>query len=164
MLIKTSEGDKNVASAGVGGTGLGLGAGALGLALLQGANGGGILNGLLGGGNAPAQATQDSRIISALESKIAELTSEKYTDHAISMQRDRLEALNEKVIGYVIDIDKRVSSIETAAPLREQIVMDRITCCCNASNAAITALANTVAQVTRTVVPNTAVCPWEDPD
>lgn len=46
MQIKTESGDKSVASAGVGGSALGLSIGALGLLLLQNRNG---LNGLLGG-------------------------------------------------------------------------------------------------------------------
>ena len=48
MQIKTESGEKSVASAGVGGSALGLSIGALGLLLLQNRNG---LNGLLGGGD-----------------------------------------------------------------------------------------------------------------
>ena len=43
MIIRTSEGDKSVASGGVGGTALGLSIGALSLAALQGNNGNGYL-------------------------------------------------------------------------------------------------------------------------
>lgn len=154
MHIKTADGERSVASAGVGGAGLGLGIAGTALGLL---NGGGLnLGGLFGGGSAFGQ---DSRVISALESKIAKLEGEKYTDNAQLDLRDRIAALNEKVIGYVIDIDKRVSAIEVASPLREQLVQQQIACCCNSANAAIAALQQTVNNITKTVIPGTAVCP-----
>ena len=153
MHIKTADGERSVASAGVGGAGLGLGIAGTALGLL---NGGGLnLGGLFGGGG----YNQDSRVISALESKISKLESEKYTDDAQLDLRDRIAALNEKVIGYVIDIDKRVSAIEVAGPLREQLVQQQISCCCNSANAAIAALQQTVNNITKTVIPGTAVCP-----
>lgn len=154
MQIKTTEGEKSVASAGVGGAGLGLGIAGTALGLL---NGGAFnLGGLFNNG---ASYNNDSRIISALESKISKLESEKYTDDAQLDLRDRIASLNEKVIGYVIDIDKRLSAIEVAGPLREQLIQQQITCCCNSANAAITALQNTVNNITKTVIPGTAVCP-----
>ena len=154
MHIKTADGERSVASAGVGGAGLGLGIAGTALGLL---NGGSGLNlgGLFGGGG----YNQDSRVISALESKISKLEGEKYTDNAQLDLRDRIAALNEKVIGYVIDIDKRVSAIEVAGPLREQLVQQQISCCCNAANTAIAALQQTVSNITKTVIPGTAVCP-----
>lgn len=154
MQIKTADGERSVSSAGVGGAGLGLGIAGTALGLL---NGGGLnLGGLFGGGSV---AGHDTRVISALESKIAKLESEKYTDDAQLDLRDRIAALNEKVIGYVIDIDKRVSAIEVAGPLREQLVQQQISCCCNAANTAIAALQQTVSNITKTVIPGTAVCP-----
>ena len=153
MHIKTADGERSVASAGVGGAGLGLGIAGTALGLL---NGGGLnFGGLFGGGG----YNQDSRVISALESKISKLEGEKYTDNAQLDLRDRIAALNEKVIGYVIDIDKRVSAIEVAGPLREQLVQQQISCCCNAANTAIAALQQTVSNITKTVIPGTAVCP-----
>ena len=74
MQIKTADGIENVGSAGVAGAGLGLGIAGTALGLLQ--NGG--LNGILGGGN--NVQCNDTRTISALESEIAKLKSERYTD------------------------------------------------------------------------------------
>ena len=52
MQIKTQDGMASVASAGVGGAGLGLGIGGVALGLLNSANNGnGLLGGLFGGGN-----------------------------------------------------------------------------------------------------------------
>lgn len=72
MQIKTESGEQSVASAGVGGTALGLSIGALGLLLLQNQNG---LGGLLGGGN--------SNAVTALE--VAQARTE-----------ERINAINEK--------------------------------------------------------------------
>lgn len=95
MMIKTSDGERSVASAGVGGTGLGLSIGALSLALLRGNGcGGGLLGNLFGNwgngcggcGNGFAQAgldlysNHDSRIISSLESALANERAERYAD------------------------------------------------------------------------------------
>lgn len=96
MQIKTPEGDREVASKGVAGAALGLGiAGTVGL-LNQWANGGfgcgwgggffnrGFNNCGYGAATAvgitDAVANHDTRVIGALESKIAKLESERYTD------------------------------------------------------------------------------------
>lgn len=93
MQIKTVDGDREVASKGVAGAALGLGiAGTVGL-LNQFANGCGWGGGFLGGrgfcngvgaatavGLTDGIANHDTRVIGALESKIAKLESERYTD------------------------------------------------------------------------------------
>jgi len=161
MQIKTVDGTESVASAGVGGAGLGLGIAGTALGLL---NGG--LNNLFGANNGycspnsgAAQCMNDTRIIADLQSEIELLKSQKYTDEAILKQRDREYAFNEKFVGYVIDLDKRVSAIETAGPLREQLIQQQISCCCNSANAAIAALQNTVNGLTKTVIPSDNICP-----
>lgn len=93
MMIKTSDGEKSVASAGVGGTGLGLGIGALSLALLRGNGcGGGILGNLFGNGwgngcgcnsgygLAQVGGFHDDRVISSLQAELANERSERYAD------------------------------------------------------------------------------------
>jgi hypothetical protein len=105
----------NYASKGVAGTGLGLGIAGTALGLLQ-QNGG--LSSVLGNGT--------NARVSELESKIAELTAEKYADNAVGAERDRRLALEEKTIGYTIDIEKRLSAIEATAPLKEQLFNQKI--------------------------------------
>lgn len=120
-------------------------------------NGNGTLfGGLLGGGN---QQTALSAMIAQKDAEIAQLKGEKYADkvgievHAYAEQR--MNAALEKMNA----IDQRLAALEVAAPLREKLVDQQIACCCNASNAAIAALQATVAQITKLVVPNSAVCP-----
>lgn len=146
MQIETSKGTQNVAGGGT--TALGVIGTTLGGIALAG-NQGGLLGNIFGGGVAN----------SALVSEIAQLKAEKYTDEKSLEDRDRIAALNDKVIGYVIDIDKRLSTVEATAPLREQMLYQKIECCCNSANTAISALAQTVSNITKTVVPNSSVCP-----
>lgn len=61
-----------------------------------------------------------------LESRIAQLTAEKYADTAVSAERERRLALEERTIGYTIEIEKRLSALETASPLKEQIINQKI--------------------------------------
>lgn len=105
----------NYASKGVAGTGLGLGIAGTALGLLQ-QNGG--VGSILGNGT--------NARVSELESKVAELTAEKYADNAVGAERDRRLALEEKTIGYTIDIEKRLSAIEATAPLKEQLINQKI--------------------------------------
>lgn len=127
-----------------------------GIALLNTLGGnGGLIGGLVGGN----QQTALSALIAQKDAEIAQLKGEKYADkvgievHAYAERR--LNAVIDKLDG----IDKRVAALEVAAPLREKLVDQQIACCCNASNAAIAALQATVAQITKLVVPNEAVCP-----
>lgn len=146
MQIETSKGTQSVAGGGT--TALGVIGTTLGGLALAGGNANGLLGNVFGGGVAN----------SALVSEIAQLKAEKYTDEKSLEDRDRIAALNDKVIGYVIDIDKRLSTVEATGPLREQILAQKIECCCNSANTAISALAQTVANITKTVVPNSSVC------
>lgn len=149
MQIETSKGTQNVAGGGT--TALGVIGTTLGGLALAGGNANGLLGNVFGGMN--------GNVNSALMSEIAQLKAEKYTDEKSLEDRDRIAALNDKVIGYVIDIDKRLSTVEATGPLREKLLEQKIECCCNSANAAISALAQTVANITKTVVPNSSVCP-----
>lgn len=155
MQIKTADGMANVSSAGVGGTALGLGAGALGLAVLQGANSGnGLLGGLFGGGN---QTT-------TLMSELAREKAERFAEKTGSEIYNAMFAQYKELAQATTNIDKRVSALEVAGPLREQLLNQRIDCCCNSMSAGLAALQNTVANITKTIVPITSVCPQPMPE
>ena len=148
MQIKTQEGMANVTSAGVGGAGLGLGIAGTALGLLNG-NGGNILSGLFGGGN------QTMTLMSELAKEKAERFAEKTGSEIYNAMFSQYKELAQQTTG----IDKRVAALEVAGPLREQLVNQRIDCCCTQMSAGLAALQNVVNNITKTVVPNSSVCP-----
>lgn len=136
MQIKTADGIENVGSAGVAGAGLGLGIAGTALGLLSG-NG---LNGILGGGN----QCNDTRTISALESKIAKLESEKYTDQVGTGVYAEINKKYNELVQFVTALDKQNAIAEAVNAERLGCISGRV--------AAIEAL-------TKLVVPNSSVCP-----
>lgn len=138
MYVKTDDGVKNVASQGVGGAALGLAIPGT-LAFLNQIGGiGGFF-----GGNQNMQCN-DTRTISALESEIAMLKAEKYTD---SVGTGVYAELNKKYIElaqFIADLDKRNAVFEAVNAERISCLSGRV--------AAIEAL-------TKLVVPNSSVCP-----
>lgn len=146
MIIKTSEGDRSVASAGVGGTGLGLSIGALSLAALQGANNGnGIFGNLFGNGNACNQQ------VSALMADLAKEKSERYTDQVgtevykqFAKEREQTQAQINALFATIAQMDKTVS-------VNEAVTSERLTC--------LTGKVNNIYDVFKLVVPNSSVCP-----
>lgn len=148
MQIKTQDGMANVTSAGVGGAGLGLGIAGTALGLLN-SNGGNILGGLFGGGN------QTTTLMSELAREKAERFAEKTGSEIYNAMFSQYKELAQATT----NIDKRVAALEVAGPLREQLVNQRIDCCCSQMSAGLAALQNVVNSITKTVVPNSSVCP-----
>ena len=150
MQIKTADGYSNVTSAGVGGAGLGLGIAGTALGLLNNSNGNGLLGGILGGNNNQTNALM-SELAREKAERFAEKTGAEIYNAMFSQYKELAQATT--------NIDKRVSALEVAGPLREQLLNQRIDCCCNSMNAGLAALQNTVANITKTIVPITSVCP-----
>jgi hypothetical protein len=152
MQIKTQEGTASVASAGVGGAGLGLGIAGTALGLLNG-NGGNILGGLFGGG----------QNCNSLMSELAKEKAERFAEKTGSEIYNAMFSQYKELAQATTNIDKRVSALEVAGPLREQLVNQRIDCCCSQMSAGLAALQSVVASITKTVIPNSSVCPgWGD--
>ena len=150
MQIKTQDGMDSVASAGVGGSALGVGIGGLALGLLNSANNGnGVLGGLFGGGNQTM----------TLMSELAKEKAERFAEKTGAEIYNAMFAQYKELAQATTNIDKRVSALEVAGPLREQLLNQRIDCCCNSMSAGLAALQNTVANITKTIVPITSVCP-----
>lgn len=137
MQIKTTEGDREVASKGVAGAALGLGiAGTVGL-LNQWAG-----NGLFGGGffgnNGRAAAAavgitdgianHDTRLIGALESKIAKLESERYTDGVgIDLYKEIIATSNAndaKIQANYVELSKAVAALDKQVAVDKQATVD----------------------------------------
>lgn len=169
------------ASKGLAGTALGFGIGGAALGLLN--NGGNILGVGNGGANSMRQHAALEEI-SSLQAEVAQLKSEKYADsvgkdvYAQSLRDNRY--LDEKLSGTIVRLAdeaasnrERVAVLEAQvkcnqekADLREQIVLGKINEVAlvtkgkfDALDNTITCIANTVNGITKTVVPNEAVCP-----
>ena len=149
MQIKTQDGMANVTSAGVGGTGLGLGIAGTALGLLNSNGGNGILSGLFGGG----------QNCNALMSELAKEKAERFAEKTGAEIYNAMFSQYKELAQATTNIDKRVSALEVAGPLREQLLNQRIDCCCGSMNAGLAALQATVANITKTIVPITSVCP-----
>lgn len=142
------------ASKGVAGSALGLGIAGLSVALLNGGLGG--IGGILGGGNA------GNAYVDSLNSKIAELNAEKYSDKvgievfkAAHESDAKTNARFEEIARTIADM--RVREAQTAGKI------DLVAATANqgiaANSAAIACLQNTVSSITKIVVPNSSICP-----
>lgn len=150
MQIKTADGVQNVAGGGT--TALGIIGTALGgLAVAN----NGLLGNVLGGGN--------NNQCNALMSELAKEKAERFAEKTGSEIYNAMFAQYKELAQQTTQIDKRVSALEVAGPLREQLVNQRIDCCCNTMNAGLAALQATVANITKTIVPITSVCPQPMP-
>jgi hypothetical protein len=153
MMIKTADGEKSVASAGVGGAALGTGIAGLSVALLNG--GLGNLLGGLGGCNQYASKSDIaySQELAKKDSEIALLKSEQNTEVKIADVYDRLITK--------INANQLAQAEWNAA----QAVNN-----CKMSNAiavnsnSISALQNCCNSITKLVVPKDAICPSVMPE
>lgn len=148
------------ASKGVANTALGFGIGSTIYSLLQNGGLGNVLGGCGGGANAATLA------ISERDAKIAKLESEKYSDGKTQELYNYTISQNEKLSQFLCGVDKRLTAVEVSAPLREQIidgkiaqVADKVACCCSQTNAALANLSAVVNNITKVVIPNSAICP-----
>jgi hypothetical protein len=164
----------------------GLTLGIIGTALGAMNNGGGLFGNLFGGRNV-AEAEQSQ--IAALESKIAKLEANRYTDYVgMDLYKNIVETAKEEdakiakvqgdMIGYVIDLDKRTALNDQAAKLNREfdiaardymftILNNKIDCCCEKAamqvefNKQLGALADSavISYVNSTFIPGTLKLP-----
>ena len=120
-------------------------------------------NGLGGifGGRSQVQATTDAAIMSLAQkdAEIALLNAKIETRDEISQVYAQLRARDQAQDAVTAGIDKRLAALEVAAPLREQIVLQKIDRVAQDAATGISALSAQVAAITKTVVPKDAVCP-----
>lgn len=151
------------------------GAGSLIAIAAQSLFGGGLFGNLGGGllgGNAAAQAANTAAALEMAkkDSEIALLKAEVFTNDKLSTVYAELRKMDKAQDATIAAINSRLSAVETAAPLREQIVLGKIgevsTLATNGLatlGSQINCLATQVAGITKTVVPITAVCPQPMP-
>ena len=143
MQIKTADGERNVASQGLAGTALGLGiAGTLGFLNQFTGCGFGFNNGFgcnrnvccHGTGAAVAAGAinmvdnHDTRVIGALESKIAKLESERYTDYVgIDLYKEivaKSNANDAKIQSNYVELAKAVAELDKQIAVDKQATRD----------------------------------------
>lgn len=186
MHIKTADGDRNVASQGVGGTALGLAIPGT-LAFLNQLGNGGL--GLFGNnGVATAAAIGQRDYVGHLQAENGQLKAEKYSDNNSKEVYQQTLAdnriLRNELYAFINPLAQEAANnrVEVATlkaelkcccekqELREQILTGKINEVALTANNGLTALAgtvtclqNTVNAITKTVIPNDAVCPgWGD--
>ena len=150
MQIKTADGYSNVTSAGVGGAGLGLGIAGTALGLLNNSNGNGLLGGIFGGNNNQTNA---------LMSELAREKAERFAEKTGSEIYNAMFSQYKELAQATTNIDKRVAALEVAGPLREQLVEQKIDCCCKQMSTGLASLQAVVNSITKTIVPIASVCP-----
>ena len=129
-------------------------------------------NGFRGGGGGVdtaatnATATACALAIAEKDAKIALLEADKYTDQKLVEVYKDLRGVDKEQSAVIGNLASRVAAIEVAAPLREQIVLGKVgevaTLATNGINcltSQVNCLAATVAGITKSVVPISAVCP-----
>lgn len=141
MATYTSE-NSSYASSGVGTAGLTLGV--IGTALASGILGNGGFSGLLGGSSSAQQQ------ISSLQMENAILKASNDVDTKLVSVYSELRSQDKNQDAVIAAIDKRLSAVETAAPLREQIVLGQV-------NSVAQSLASNVSALNTSIANNTAV-------
>ena len=124
-----------------------------------------------GGGGADAAAAANATAaacalaIAEKDAKIALLEADKYTDQKLVEVYKDLRGIDKEQSAVISNLASRLAAIETAAPLREQIVLGKIgevaTLATNGINcltSQVNCLAATVAGITKNVVPISAIC------
>lgn len=185
MLIKTQDGEKNVASQGLGGAALGLAIPGT-VALANQVLGGGLLNGLFGGigyGNGSAAGVAglttlgDTRTISCLESALAKEKAERYADSIgintfkeaktmFEKAQDSSSAnFKELVQGFIAQneinarefarLDKEAALNKQASEYNFAILNNKIDCCCDKMRCYV----DGTFVPGKLVMPRTSICP-----
>ena len=147
MMIKTPEGEKSVASGGLGGAALGLAIPGTVALVNQLTGGNGLFGGLFNGGcNNNCNGT-----VSALESALAFEKAGRYTDQTgtevykqFAKERNEIQAQISAIFAALAQMDKQNA-------VAEAINSERITC--------LTGRVNNIYDVFKLVMPNSSVCP-----
>lgn len=183
---------KEYASKGVAGTGLGLGIAGTALGLLGGGCGGNVLGNLLGGcggwGNRCGGGAAELQFVSGLQAENAMLKAENYSDktslEAYKQSVSDNKELRTEMYAFIKPLadeaaQNRVNIATLQAELkcccekqelREQILAGKINEVALATNGKFSALdqtiaclQNTVCNITKTIVPSSAICPQPMP-
>ena len=180
--------NKEYASKGVAGSGLGLGIAGTALGLLNNyGNGNGLLGGLFGNNNGNLLQAHNT----ALTGQVAELQARVDSQHEITTAYEQtvhdnrqlrnemyafIKPLSDEAANNRVEIAKLQAELKCCCEkqeLREQIILgkvnevalttknglDSLTCALNSTNNSLNQLAATVDSITKTIIPASAICP-----
>ena len=147
MMIKTQDGEKSVASGGLGGAALGLAIPGTVALVNQLTGGNGLFGGLFNGGGCGC----NSNVVSALESALAQEKAERYTDQTgtevykqFAKERNEIQSQISAIFAALAQMDKHSAVVEA-------VNAERINC--------LTGRVNNIYDVFKLVIPNSSVCP-----
>lgn len=145
MMIKTQDGEKSVASGGLGGAALGLAIPGTVALVNQLTGGNGLLGGLFNGGNC------NNNVVAALESALAQEKAERYTDQAgtevykqFAKERNEIQAQISAIFAAIAQMDKH-------SAVAEAVNAERLNC--------LKGRVDNIYDVFKLVMPNSSVCP-----
>ena len=148
MMIKTPDGEKSVASGGLGGAALGLAIPGTVALVNQLTNGQGLFGGLFNSGNC---GCNNNSVVSALESALAQERAERYTDQTgtevykqFAKERNEIQTQISAIFAALAQMDKNNA-------VAEAINSERITC--------LKGRVDNIYDVFKLVMPNSSVCP-----
>ena len=146
MMIKTQDGEKSVASGGLGGAALGLAIPGTVALVNQLTGGNGLFGGLFNGGN-----SCNNNVVSALESALAQEKAERYTDQAgtevykqFAKERNEIQAQISAIFAAIAQMDKH-------SAVAEAVNAERLNC--------LKGRVDNIYDVFKLVMPNSSVCP-----
>lgn len=146
MMIKTQDGEKSVASGGLGGAALGLAIPGTVALVNQLTGGNGLFGGLFnGGGNC------NSNVVSALESALAQEKAERYTDQTGTEVYKQFAKERNEIQSQISAIFAAIAQMDKQNAVAEALNSERITC--------LKGRVDNIYDVFKLVVPNSSVCP-----
>lgn len=145
MMIKTQDGEKSVASGGLGGAALGLAIPGTVALVNQLTGGNGLLGGLFnGGGNC-------NSAISALESALAQEKAERYTDQTGTEVYKQFAKERNEIQTQISAIFAAIAQMDKHSAVAEAVNAERLNC--------LKGRVDNIYDVFKLVMPNSSVCP-----
>lgn len=145
MMIKTQDGEKSVASGGLGGAALGLAIPGTVALVNQLTGGNGLFGGLFnGGGNC-------NSAISALESALAQEKAERYTDQTGTEVYKQFAKERNEIQTQISAIFAAIAQMDKHSAVAEAVNAERLNC--------LKGRVDNIYDVFKLVMPNSSVCP-----
>lgn len=145
MMIKTQDGEKSVASGGLGGAALGLAIPGTVALVNQLTGGNGLFGGLFnGGGNC-------NSAISALESALAQEKAERYTDQTGTEVYKQFAKERNEIQSQISAIFAAIAQMDKHSAVAEAVNAERLNC--------LKGRVDNIYDVFKLVMPNSSVCP-----